>query len=165
MRENRERITRVSSDEARRLKGETDYARLDSMTDDDIAKAVAADPDAPPLDVDWDKANIVIPPGKDIITLRLDRDILEWLRAQGKGYQTLINQVLRAFYDAQIKRVRLTMPAKPVAKKHKVELSAEERRKAASWKSLCRGRQAQGEKGRRQARSASQKARVTAHEI
>ena len=103
MRENRERITRVSSDEARRLKGETDYARLDSMTDDDIAKAVAADPDAPPLDIDWDKASIVIPPGKDIITLRLDRDILEWLRAQGKGYQTLINQVLRAFYDAQIK--------------------------------------------------------------
>jgi uncharacterized protein (DUF4415 family) len=106
MRENRERITRVSSDEARRLKGETDYARLDSMTDDDIAKAVADDPDAPPLDVDWDKANIVIPPGKDIITLRLDRDVLEWLRAQGKGYQTLINQVLRAFYDAQIKRAR-----------------------------------------------------------
>ena len=106
MRENRERITRVSSDEARRLKGETDYARLDSMTDDDIAKAVADDPDAPPLDVDWDKANIVIPPGKDIITLRLDRDILEWLRAQGKGYQTLINQVLRAFYDAQIGRAR-----------------------------------------------------------
>ena len=103
MRENRERITRVSRDEARRLKGETDYARLDSMTDDDIAKAVADDPDAPPLDVDWDKAIIVIPPGKDIITLRLDRDVLEWLRAQGKGYQTLINQVLRAFYDAQIK--------------------------------------------------------------
>ena len=104
MRENRERITRVSSDEARRLKGETDYARLDSMTDDDIAKAVADNPDAPPLDIDWDKASIVIPPGKDIITLRLDRDVLEWLRAQGKGYQTLINQVLRAFYDAQIGR-------------------------------------------------------------
>ena len=76
------------------------------MTDDDIAKAVADDPDAPPLDVDWDKANIVIPTGKDIITLRLDRDVLEWLRAQGKGYQTLINQVLRAFYDAQIGRAR-----------------------------------------------------------
>ena len=106
MRENRERITRVSSDEARRLKSETDYARLDSMTDDDIAKAVADDPDAPPLDVDWTKAHLVIPPGKDVITLRLDRDVLEWLRAQGKGYQTLINQVLRAFYDAQIKRAR-----------------------------------------------------------
>ena len=102
----KENITRVTRDELRHLKGETDYDRLDAMTDDDIARAVAADPDATPLDIDWDKATIVIPPGKDIITLRLDRDILEWLRGQGKGYQTLINQVLRAFYDAQIGRAR-----------------------------------------------------------
>jgi uncharacterized protein (DUF4415 family) len=101
MRENKENITRVTRDEARRLKGETDYARLDAMTDDDIAKAVADDPDAVPLDVDWTQARVVIPPGKDMVTLRLDRDLLDWLRAQGKGYQTLINQILRAWYDAQ----------------------------------------------------------------
>jgi uncharacterized protein (DUF4415 family) len=100
---NKENITRVTRDEARLLKDETDYARLDAMTDDDIARAVASDPTMAPLDIDWDKASIVIPPGKDIITLRLDRDLLKWLRAQGKGYQTLINQVLRTFYDAQIK--------------------------------------------------------------
>ena len=141
MRENRERITRVSSDEARRLKGETDYARLDAMTDDDIAKAVADDPDAPPLDVDWDKASIVIPPGKDIITLRLDRDLLDYLRAQGKGYQTLINQVLRAWYDAQIGRAR----------REKIAVASQKRKEAGDQKS------------RRQAHSASQKARVTAH--
>jgi uncharacterized protein (DUF4415 family) len=76
------------------------------MTDDDIAKAAAADPDAAPLDIDWTKARLVIPPGKDVITLRLDRDVLDWLRAQGKGYQPLINQVLRAWYDAQIGRAR-----------------------------------------------------------
>ena len=131
MRENRERITRVSSDEARRLKGETDYARLDSMTDDDIAKAVANDPDAPPLDVDWDKANIVIPPGKDIITLRLDRDLLDYLRAQGKGYQTLINQVLRAWYDAQIKRGRLT--CQPSWRPKNTRLNSA-RRNGAKWR-------------------------------
>ena len=128
MRENRERITRVSRDEARRLKGETDYARLDSMTDDDIAKAVADDPDAPPLDVDWDKANIVIPPGKDIITLRLDRDVLEWLRAQGKGYQTLINQVLRAFYDAQIGRAR----------REKIAVASQKAKKQAAKKAAAK---------------------------
>ncbi len=101
MRENRKHITRVSSDEARHLKGETDYARLDAMTDDDIARAVADDPDAPPLDIDWTKARLVLPPGKDVITLRLDRDVLDWFRSQGKGYQTRINQVLRAFYEAR----------------------------------------------------------------
>jgi uncharacterized protein (DUF4415 family) len=103
---NKENITRVTRDEARLLKDETDYARLDAMTDDDIAKAVASDPTMAPLDVDWDKASIVIPPGKNIITLRLDRDVLDYLRGQGKGYQTLINQVLRAWYDAQIGRAR-----------------------------------------------------------
>jgi uncharacterized protein (DUF4415 family) len=136
MRENRERITRVSSDEARRLKGETDYARLDAMTDDDIAKAVADDPNAPPLDVDWDKASIVIPPGKDIITLRLDRDLLDYLRAQGKGYQTLINQVLRAWYDAQIGRPRREKVAvgQKVAEKNAAKKAAAKRpaRKAAA---------------------------------
>ena len=137
MRENRERITRVSSDEARRLKGETDYARLDSMTDDDIAKAVAADPDAPPLDVDWNKANIVIPPGKDIITLRLDRVILDYLRAQGKGYQTLINKVLRTWYDA-------TLHQKGLA----IQKAAEERaaKKAAAKKPARKRARAQAAK-------------------
>ena len=101
MRENEKHITRVSSEEARRLKGKTDYARLDAMTDEDIAKAVADDPDAPPLDVDWTQARLLLPPGKDIVTLRLDRDVLNWFRAQGKGYQTRINQVLRAFYEAR----------------------------------------------------------------
>jgi hypothetical protein len=58
-------VTRVTREEARLLKGETDHARLDAMTDDDIAKAVADDKDAPPLDIDWSKGRLVIPPGKD----------------------------------------------------------------------------------------------------
>jgi uncharacterized protein (DUF4415 family) len=127
---NEKNITRVTRDEARRLKGETDYPRLDAMTDDDIARAVASDPDAPPLDIDWDKASLVIPPGKDIITLRLDRDILKWLRAQGKGYQTLINQVLRAFYNAQTKKPRreeTAVASQTATKKRKAKKAAAKR--------------------------------------
>ena len=41
MSESKERITRVTLEEAKRLKGKTDYARLDAMTDEDIARAVA----------------------------------------------------------------------------------------------------------------------------
>jgi uncharacterized protein (DUF4415 family) len=124
---NKENITRVTRDEARLLKDETDYARLDAMTDDDIARAVAADPNLPPLDVDWDKARIVIPPGKDIITLRLDRDILDYLRAQGKGYQTLINKVLRTWYDATLHQKGLAIQnaaEKRAAKKAAAKRSA-----------------------------------------
>jgi hypothetical protein len=73
MSESKERITRVTLEEARRMKGETDYARLDAMTDEDIARAVAVDPDAAPLDTDWTKARLVLPPSKDNVTLRVDR--------------------------------------------------------------------------------------------
>jgi uncharacterized protein (DUF4415 family) len=102
MRENEKHITRVSSDEGRRLKDETDTARIDAMTNDDIARSAADDPDAPPVDIDWTQARLSLPPGKDTVTLRLDRDVLDWLRAQGKGYQTRINQVLRAWYESAL---------------------------------------------------------------
>ncbi|HVB16999.1 MAG TPA: BrnA antitoxin family protein [Stellaceae bacterium] len=100
MHENKERITRVTLEDAKRLKDETDYARLDAMTDDDIARAVAEDPDAAPLDIDWSKARLVLPPGKENITLRIDRDVLAWFRATGKGFHTRMNAVLRAYMEA-----------------------------------------------------------------
>jgi uncharacterized protein (DUF4415 family) len=39
-------------------------------------------------------------PRKAAISLRLDADVLEWFRAQGPGYQTRINAVLRAYREA-----------------------------------------------------------------
>jgi len=101
MSETKERITRVTLDEAKRLKDETDYARLDAMTDEDIARAVAEDPDAAPLDIDWSKARLVLPPGKENVTLRVDRDVLAWFRSTGKGFHTRMNAVLRAYMEAQ----------------------------------------------------------------
>ena len=41
-------------------------------------------------------------PSKASISLRLDQDVLEWFKAQGAGYQTRINTVLRAFRDASV---------------------------------------------------------------
>jgi uncharacterized protein (DUF4415 family) len=38
---------------------------------------------------------------KQIVTIRLDVDMLEWFKAAGPGYQTRINQVLREHMDAQ----------------------------------------------------------------
>jgi hypothetical protein len=61
MAEKRGRIVRVTVEEARQMKGRTDYARLDAMTDEEIAQAVAEDPDAAPLDIDWTQARLVLP--------------------------------------------------------------------------------------------------------
>jgi len=41
-------------------------------------------------------------PSKASISLRVDQDVLEWFKAQGRGYQTRINTVLRAFRDASL---------------------------------------------------------------
>ena len=41
-------------------------------------------------------------PPKTSVSLRVDTDVLEWFKAQGPGYQTRINAVLRAFRDASV---------------------------------------------------------------
>lgn len=45
------------------------------------------------------RRGLVPPPSKEQVTLRLDEDVLKWFRAQGKGYQTQINALLRAYVD------------------------------------------------------------------
>lgn len=37
---------------------------------------------------------------KSQLTLRVDQDVLSWFRSQGRGYQTRINSLLRAYMDA-----------------------------------------------------------------
>jgi uncharacterized protein (DUF4415 family) len=102
-----EHITRVSLKQARKMKSETDWARLDAMTDEEIEQAAADDPDNPPwTDEDWANARVVWPPGKAPVTLRLDRDIIAWFKLQGSGYQTRINAVLRGFVEAQKTKAR-----------------------------------------------------------
>lgn len=39
---------------------------------------------------------------KAAVSLRVDQDVLAWFKAQGPGYQTRINSVLRAFRDASV---------------------------------------------------------------
>ncbi len=82
--------------------GETDWTRLDALSDIEILEAARADPDALPTSAeDWTQAKLVLPPGKEPVTLRLDRDVLAWFRGRGRGYQTRINAVLRAFMEAR----------------------------------------------------------------
>jgi uncharacterized protein (DUF4415 family) len=80
-----------------RRKGKTDWARVDKLTDEDIARAVANDPDAAPIDIDWSDAVLVIPPKKKAISIRVDEDVLDYFKSQGDGYQRRINAVLRSY--------------------------------------------------------------------
>lgn len=61
-------------------------------------------PDAPEYEPDgafWCKAKVIVPDGPKVpLKLRLDPDMVDWFKSKGKGYQTRMNAVLRAYYEA-----------------------------------------------------------------
>ena len=83
------------------LSKEQRMKKLDSIKDKDIDYS-----DIPELDEDfWENAVIEYPEKKKPVTLRLDTDVLEWLKSTGKGYQTRINAILRSFYEAHKRKI------------------------------------------------------------
>jgi uncharacterized protein (DUF4415 family) len=73
-------------------------ALLRERTDAEIRASIADDPDWKEFEnVDWSKAEVVVPPKKQAISIRLDQDLIEFFKAQGPGYQRRINAVLRSF--------------------------------------------------------------------
>jgi uncharacterized protein (DUF4415 family) len=88
----------------RQGKGRTNVERLESITDEEIEAQMRDDPDwAEFMDIDWSKATLVIPVPKDPISIRLDKDVLDFFKASGKGYQTRINAVLRHYMQEKQK--------------------------------------------------------------
>lgn len=100
MRKNSSKVRSIDKAEHDR----TDWARVDALTDEDIAAAIRDDPDAAPeLDEDWFAgATLVMPRAKEQISIRLDRDVLEHFRKYPR-YQTRINAILRAAMEHEKK--------------------------------------------------------------
>jgi uncharacterized protein (DUF4415 family) len=76
-------------------KSKTDWARLRAMKDKDIATS-----DIPELTDVFFKKAVLWPGTKKQITLRLDPDVIEFFKKQGRGYQSTINAVLRKYVEA-----------------------------------------------------------------
>ena len=75
----------------------SDLARIDLMRDSDIDYS-----DILPLDKTFlAKATAPWPPAKKQLTIRLDADVLAWLKGHGRGYQTRINHILRVVMESQ----------------------------------------------------------------
>ncbi|TNF20097.1 MAG: hypothetical protein EP318_11910 [Rhodobacteraceae bacterium] len=87
-------IKRFSLEEIQKMKGHTDWDRLRESGDYEGEEE---------FEVDWASAELVEPEPKKLISLRLDPDIIEFFRSQGKGYQTRMNAVLRSYMEAQRK--------------------------------------------------------------
>ena len=81
-------------------KSQTDWARVDALTDDEIDVS-----EIPEVSAEMFARAVVrrgLQPGsrKAQLTLRIDSDVLEWFKQQGQGYQTKINALLRAYKEA-----------------------------------------------------------------
>ena len=82
-------------------KSASDIKRLAALQDSEIM----VDADAPAWTPELFARAIVkrgleAPPAKTLLSLRVDSDVVEWFRAQGRGYQSRMNALLRAYMDA-----------------------------------------------------------------
>ncbi|MFM9978354.1 MAG: BrnA antitoxin family protein [Sphingomonadaceae bacterium] len=105
----RERITRITMAKSNAMiaagQSQTDWARLAALTEADLDAAIRDDPDegSAHLELDWSQAVVGLPQPKAMVNMRLDRDVLDWFRGEGRGYQTRINAVLRSYVEAMRK--------------------------------------------------------------
>ncbi len=66
--------------------------------------------DAPEIEIDedfWRSARVVSPSRPKVHTgVRIDADVLEWFKSQGRGWQTRMNAVLRTYYEHERRKER-----------------------------------------------------------
>jgi len=103
---NENNIKRFTTDELRKLteRGEsrTDIARVEAMSDEDVERAIASDSDWEGVPDDWhERAEAVMPRPKIPVSIRLDADLIEHFRSTGRGWQTRVNAILRAYKEAR----------------------------------------------------------------
>jgi uncharacterized protein (DUF4415 family) len=82
------------------ITSQTDWDRLDAMQDEEIDFS-----DIPEVTPEMFAKAIVRrglkPLTKSQLTLRLDSDVIDWFKQQGRGWQTQMNALLRAYMEAQ----------------------------------------------------------------
>src|SRR5699024_4770202 len=80
-----------------RREDKTNWERVEGIRD----KEIITDEDSPKITEEMMARAEIIRRSKEVVTLRLDSEVLAWFKAQGKGYQTRINAVLKAYMEAR----------------------------------------------------------------
>jgi uncharacterized protein (DUF4415 family) len=88
--------TRIARGEDR-----TNWDKVNAVTGKKLEASIRTDPDEDRGEPNWARAVAGVPAPKDHINIRIDHDVLEWFKANGRGYQTLMNNVLRAFVESR----------------------------------------------------------------
>ena len=76
----------------------TDWTRVDALTEEELEASIDFEEEG---EVDWDNLDITVGPSSRAPLIRIDPDVIDFFRAQGPGYQTRMNQVLRSYVEAQ----------------------------------------------------------------
>lgn len=88
------------SNEPTSKKSQTDWQRLDAMNDEDIDLSDCPEVTPEQFAKALVRRGLPTAKNKEQVTLRIDNDVLEWFKSQGRGYQTRINTLLRAYMEA-----------------------------------------------------------------
>ena len=105
------------SNNTEEMKSLTDWKAFAALTDEQVIAAAKSDPDAQPITENafknfrrfpqipggnfLDRVRALGKENKVSLTVRYDADIADFFKSQGKGYQRLMNNVLRAYMEAQ----------------------------------------------------------------
>jgi uncharacterized protein (DUF4415 family) len=92
--------------EAGRSESLTDLSRVDALTDEELERLISEDEGERDLQPDWTQARLVIPSARQSVHLRLDRDIVDFFKAQGKGHISRMQAVLRAYVEAHKRKAK-----------------------------------------------------------
>jgi uncharacterized protein (DUF4415 family) len=96
----KKRIVRYTTDELRKMekagKVRSDWKRAAKMP---VPDGSNLDDAIEPVRMDWATTTLPARRRKAHASLRLDADMLDWFRAQGRGYQTKINAILRSYFE------------------------------------------------------------------
>jgi uncharacterized protein (DUF4415 family) len=92
----------------REAEAKTDWERVSATTNAEVEASAQADTGAPPPDEEfWRTVRVVMPEpriAKRHQGMRLDAEIIDWFKAQGPGWRTRMNAVLKSFVEAQKRR-------------------------------------------------------------
>ena len=83
-----EDIRSYTAEELRAMKAQskTDLHAFDAMTDEELEQRIAEDPDEKDLCPDWTQAKLILPRAKTSVHLRLEQEIIDFFKAEGRGH-------------------------------------------------------------------------------
>ncbi len=99
----KERVVRYTDKELENMQmngqDKSDWKSAAAMSGKEIEAAVAEDDDEAGMHIDWSNISAEPHRPKAVLNMRIDYEVLEFFRSQGKGYQKKINAVLRSYVE------------------------------------------------------------------